>query len=252
MATEPASPIALALAPRHAALPSGHPALDAVLADGGWPRGALSELLLAAPGIGELPLLLPALAARVRDGGRVALVAAPWLPCLPAWQAAGIAAQRLLWLDPPDARSWLWSCEQAARVPGCAVLAWPGHRPLAMRELRRLQLAAQEGGNLFALLRDSRAAGQPSPAALRLELDAGARGQLRITVRKQRGSAGGRQLLLPLHEARARKRLAAWQLPVHLPRHASHHVPEELTRVVARPAPAPGVAPVAVDRGDRP
>lgn len=250
MPTEPT--LALTLAPRRAALPSGHPALDAALVDGGWPRGALSELLLATPGIGELPLLLPALAAQVRDSGRVALVAAPWLPCLPAWQAAGIAVQRLLWLDPPDARSWLWSCEQAARVPGCAVLAWPGHHPLAMRELRRLQLAAQEGGNLFALLRDSRATAQPSPAALRLELAAGARGQLRITVRKQRGSAGGRQLLLPLHETRARKRLAAWQLPVHVPPRTPHHLPEEITRAVARPAPAPGIAAVAVDHGDRP
>lgn len=252
MPTEPASPITLALAPRHAALPSGHPALDAVLADGGWPRGALSELLLAAPGIGELPLLLPALAARVRDGGRVALVAAPWLPCLPAWQAAGIDVQRLLWLDPPDARSWLWSCEQAARVPGCTVLAWPGHHPLAMRELRRLQLAAQEGGNLFALLRDARTATQPSPAALRLELAAGARGQLQVTVRRQRGSAGGRQLLLPLHEARARKRLAAWQLPVHMPARAAHQLPEETARAVARPAPAPDIARIPVGHGDRP
>lgn len=252
MATE----LPLALTPRHAALPSGHPALDAALADGGWPRGALSELLLAAPGVGELPLLLPALAAQVRDGGRVALVAAPWLPCLPAWQAAGIAAQQLLWLDPPDARNWLWSCEQAARVPGCAVLAWPGQHPLAMRELRRLQLAAQEGGNLFALLRDRRTASQPSPAALRLELAAGARGQLLVTVRKQRGSFGGRQLALPLHAARARTRLAAWQLPVHVPSPAASHrlqeIPEENTRAVARPAPAPERARNAVDDGARP
>ena len=39
---------------------TGHAALDAVLPQGGWPRRALSELLLPADGVGELELLLPA------------------------------------------------------------------------------------------------------------------------------------------------------------------------------------------------
>ena len=38
---------------------TGHAALDAVLPDGGWPRRALTELLLPAHGIGEFALLLP-------------------------------------------------------------------------------------------------------------------------------------------------------------------------------------------------
>ena len=43
--------------------PSGFAALDALLPGGGWPHGALTELLLPQPGIGELRLLAPVLAA---------------------------------------------------------------------------------------------------------------------------------------------------------------------------------------------
>ncbi|MGH8045040.1 MAG: translesion DNA synthesis-associated protein ImuA, partial [Stenotrophomonas sp.] len=45
-----------------AAHPTGHPALDARLPGGGWPPAALSEVLLAAPGQGELALVWPTLA----------------------------------------------------------------------------------------------------------------------------------------------------------------------------------------------
>ena len=37
--------------------PTGHAALDAALPSGGWPEAALSEILLAGPGVGELQLL---------------------------------------------------------------------------------------------------------------------------------------------------------------------------------------------------
>lgn len=43
--------------------PSGFEALDAELPGGGWPHGALTELLLAQPGVGELRLLASALGA---------------------------------------------------------------------------------------------------------------------------------------------------------------------------------------------
>jgi protein ImuA len=41
---------------------TGHPALTAELPGGGWPAGALIELLAPQPGIGELRLLAPVLA----------------------------------------------------------------------------------------------------------------------------------------------------------------------------------------------
>ena len=48
--------------PRTDGLATGFPSLDRELPDGGWPRGALTELLCDHTGIGELALMLPALA----------------------------------------------------------------------------------------------------------------------------------------------------------------------------------------------
>lgn len=47
---------------------TGFAALDAVLPGGGWPAGALTELLLPHPGVGEWRLLAPVLAAVQRGG----------------------------------------------------------------------------------------------------------------------------------------------------------------------------------------
>ncbi len=48
---------------------SGFEALDAQLPGGGWPHGTLTELLLAQPGVGEMRLLAPALAALAPEAG---------------------------------------------------------------------------------------------------------------------------------------------------------------------------------------
>lgn len=147
--------------------PTGHAALDALLPQGGWPRGALTELLLPADGVGELALLLPTLARLTRAGGRVAIVAPPYLPYAPAWQAAGIALEALAVVDatPRDA---LWAFEQCLRSGACAaVLGWP--LDANAQALRRLQVAAGSGDCLGFALRDRKHAGNPSPAALRLE-----------------------------------------------------------------------------------
>ena len=57
--------------------PTGHAGLDALLPQGGWPRAALTELLLPADGIGELALLLPTLA-RLTQAGDVVAVVTRW------------------------------------------------------------------------------------------------------------------------------------------------------------------------------
>ena len=59
--------------------PSGHASLDAELPQGGWPRRALTELLVPADGVGELSLLLPTLARLTAAGGNVVLVAPPFV-----------------------------------------------------------------------------------------------------------------------------------------------------------------------------
>lgn len=176
--------------------PTGHPPLDATLHDGGWPLGALTELLPHVPGQAELSLLAPALRARLRRPGWLVLVTPPGLPHAPAWAAAGIPVARVLVLRPGTPRDWLWTVDQAARA-GQAVLAWPGRVGLDGKSLRRLQLAAEEGGNLLVLSRRPGHAEEPSPAALRLALR-GAGAALALTVLKQRGHWGGQSLVLPL------------------------------------------------------
>ena len=147
--------------------PTGHAGLDALLPQGGWPRRALTELLLPADGVGELQLLLPTLARLSQAGETVAVIAPPYLPYAPAWQAAGVALEQLQLIDaaPRDA---LWAFEQCLRSGACAaVLGWPDTGDA--RLMRRLQVAADSGDCHAFALRDRRHAANPSPAALRIE-----------------------------------------------------------------------------------
>ena len=149
--------------------PTGHAALDALLPGGGWQLAALNEILLGAPGSGELQLLWPLLARLTQAGERVVLVGAPAIPFAPAWQAAGVVLAQVSLLQVSGAER-LWAAEQCLRSGSCgAVLCWPEQAD--DRALRRLQVAADSGQTLAFVLRHRRAADNPSPAALRLLLD---------------------------------------------------------------------------------
>jgi cell division inhibitor SulA/protein ImuA len=179
------------------AIPSGHAELDAELPGGGWPRGCLTEILVDRGSVGEMSLLLPALARLSADGGWLALVAPPWLPHAPAWAAAGVVPERLVVVQ--SGRSVAWSVEQLLTSGGFAgVLAWP-EANIDARALRRLQVAA-EGRSVFACLwRQSAAAGVPSPAPLRLMLNALAGdGNLSARIIKRRGRPVSRPLALSI------------------------------------------------------
>lgn len=151
--------------------PTGLAALDAALPTGGWPEGALSELLIPVDGVGELQLLWPALARLSQQGERIVLVAPPYLPFAPAWQAAGIDLRQIQIVEAGTARDALWATEQCLRSGSCgAVLCWPLQAD--DRALRRLQVAAESGRTLAFATRPLMASRNPSPAALRIALDA--------------------------------------------------------------------------------
>ena len=178
-------------------LATGHPALDKALPGGGWPLGALTELLAERAGIGELQILLPSLARLSREGRWLVWVAPPSLPSAPALAAHGIALGQVLWVKPAADKVGLWAMEQALRSPGTgAVLGWPGRR-VEERQLRRLQLAAEEAGNLGFLFRTTDRAGQASPAGLRLRLEPGNNG-IQVQILKCRGWARG-PVEIPAH-----------------------------------------------------
>jgi len=178
-----------------AVVSSGFPALDAELPGGGWPAGALTEILPAHEGIGELRLLGPVLAGLSRHGLRLAWIAPPHLPYAPALVAAGIDLTRLIIVRTASRKETLWAAEQALASNACAaVLAWP-ERP-KYPELRRLQIAAEGGRAPAFLFRLPEAAGESSPAALRIALGT-SDGGLAVQVFKRRGSPLARPIPLP-------------------------------------------------------
>lgn len=167
-----------------AGIASGFTTLDEVLPDGGWPTGALTELLCAYSGIGEIALLRPALAALAAADGWIGLIAPPLPPYAPAWAQQGLALERLVVVR-ADGRDAQWAAEQfvAAGSFG-AVLAWLPQTDA--RGLRRLQVAHAGKHGMAAVFRPLARAGEASPAPLRIRLrPAGA--HLELDILKRRG-----------------------------------------------------------------
>ena len=104
---------------RHAkaALPSGFAQLDANLPGGGWPTGAIAELMSDAIGIGELDLLMPALSSLAHAGHYIAWIAPPYLPYAPALVQRGLPLDRVLLIKTRTLQESLWANEQTLRCP---------------------------------------------------------------------------------------------------------------------------------------
>jgi len=174
-----------------AVIPTGFRELDRALPGGGWPLGALTEILVDGYGIGELGLLMPALVALTKEDPAkpkkwVAWVAPPFVPYAPALQQRGVNIDRLLMIHPTSGgKSRLWAIEQAIRSGSSAgVLAWVAAADDVI--LRRLQLAAEEQGCWVLLFRPASTRLQRSPAALRIHLS-----QARVEIVKCWGGRPG-------------------------------------------------------------
>jgi protein ImuA len=234
-------------------LDTGYPALNAALPGGGWPVGAMTELLQAQPGCGEWGLLAPVLAAScvLTACSAVVLIGAPFVPCGPALASRQIDPSRLLRVQADVTSARLWAAEQALRCADVsAVLAWLPKVPLP--HLRRLQMAAQSHGKLLFVFRPETVQADSSPAPLRLRLmraglktagspgpEQSATGQgtapgLLVDVFKRRGPPLAQPLLLPTLPLRLEALLAASR--------AQARRRHQMARAVAIPAFAPGPA----------
>jgi hypothetical protein len=158
-----------------AVVPTGFAELDSHLPGGGWPLGAITEIFVDGYGIGELKLLMPALAALTKaDPAKpakwAAWIAPPFVPYAPALEQHGVNVDRLLMIHPTSGnKSRLWAIEQVVRSGSSAgVLAWVVAAEDVM--LRRLQLAAEDQGCWVLLFRPASASQQRSPAALRIRV----------------------------------------------------------------------------------
>jgi hypothetical protein len=168
------------------AVATGYGELDRLLPGGGWPQGALTEILMSRQGIGALRLLMPTLAHLSHDDRWICWVAPPHIPYAPALVAAGVDLSRVLLVHPGAQQDGLWAVEQSLRSGNCgAVLAWPVLDDTGV--MRRLQLAAEAGDALGFLFRPQRVAKRPSPAALRIQLDTHIDGNLSVSILKRRG-----------------------------------------------------------------
>jgi protein ImuA len=166
-------------------LPTGHAQLDAELPGGGWPVGALCEILQTHSAQSEWRLLLPALVV-AQQGARllevpgqrglasvraatVVMIGPPHVPFGPALAAQGLMVRCLVWVKAQTPAERLWAAEQALRCEAVtAVLAWLPQVQSA--SLRRLHMAAQEHNKLLFVMRPAQAQRESSPAPLRLML----------------------------------------------------------------------------------
>ena len=189
---------------RHAdaALPSGFAALDAQLPGRGWPRRALTELLLPQPGVGEIRLLSASLVATQRAGRLVMLFDPPMALSAAALAQLGFDVEQLLVIHTRSrliaGTDSLWALEQALKSGHVgAVLAWLPPRLRAER-LRRLQLAAHQHDGPAFVLREMAAAERPTASPLRLALRPRGADVLEVRVLKRRGPPLETALRLPL------------------------------------------------------
>lgn len=212
-----------------AARPTGFAALDTELPGGGWPGAGLTELLLAAPGCGELRLLAPVLAA---GSAPLLWVAPPFTPYAPALAALGVASGRLTLVTPAREADAAWAAEQALRSGAlAAVLWWQPARPVAAATLRRLHLAANEGRTPLFALRSTAVRAQSSPAPLRLAIAPAPGQQIEVDVFKRRGPPMAAPLQLALPAVAPRRRRPAPPAPI-------FRVSDALVRAVPEPVAA--------------
>ena len=207
--------------PAPAGLPTGFRLLDAQLAGGGWPCGVLTEILCDKQGVGEVSLLLPALlpallppllnediatskiaAKNAKNKLKTTVktpclwVSPPYLPYAPGLTQAGLNVQALTIIDAPRTEDALWAGEQAlASGAYQRVCIWLRGN-VGDTSLRRLHYAAGVGRAHCWLMRPLQAATQPSPAPLRISLQALADGTMRLQLLKLRGMKPGKTIVL--------------------------------------------------------
>ena len=136
-----------------AAQPTGHALLDAQLPGGGWPVGALCEVLQPLAGLHEWQLVLPALAqATARRTGAVVAVAPPCEPFGPALKAQGLPPERLWVFRPVSAAPQASPALLRLQVQGLQVLGLPAGASTSAAPGLQVQILKRRGPPLVQAL----------------------------------------------------------------------------------------------------
>lgn len=170
-----------------AGLSSGFPHLDRLLPGGGWPTGAVSEILARRGHVDPVSLLLPALAPLSWEGRWVA-----WLgeqrPSRWQLEAQGFDCSRVLTVRPRRSVSALALAEQALWAGNCgAILLWQEH--LDRFALSRLQQAARGGDTAVFVFLPPSASVHPLAGELRVYVSTHSR-RLAVEILACRGGVG--------------------------------------------------------------
>lgn len=165
-------------------LSSGFPGLDAALPQGGWPVGALTEVLVSRVGHGELNLLGPLLNRLTQNGRTVALLVPPYLSYAPALIQHGVALECVRLVRTASPLEGLDQIESAVRAGefGALVAILPADEASVRSEssVRRLQLAARLSGCPAFLFHTCSTPATTSASQLRLLADMSQPGQIRL------------------------------------------------------------------------
>jgi protein ImuA len=165
-------------------IPTGFAALDRALPGAGWPRRAITEIFVERYGIGELGLLMPALASL--EPRTLAWIAPPFIPYAPALMSCGLELDRMLLVRHASEIEVPWTIEEIVRSQfRVTVLAWL--RAASEKVLRRLQLVVEARQAWVVLFRPATMMQQRSSAALKLRLTRQAE-KLRVDILKCRGA----------------------------------------------------------------
>jgi hypothetical protein len=149
-----------------AGLDTGFPALNRLLGTGGWPPASLIEIQVDEWGQGELQLLLPVMAALSQQKQQLAWIAPPYIPYAPALHAAGVDLNYLLIIEQSEPGDIAWAAEKCLRHAAAAMVLFCLPQADA-KHIRRLQVAADTGGNMGVLLHCGPVRQTPVPLRLK-------------------------------------------------------------------------------------
>lgn len=190
-------------------LTTGIAALDRLLPEGGFARGALVEWL-GEPGAGASSLALAAAREACREGGALVAIDRPRRLYPPAAAMLGVDLERLIVVRPQNQADERWAVHQALSCPAvAAVLCWP--EKLDDRTFRRWQLAAERGKCLGLVVRPEQALAQPAWSEVRLlvrALPAEGNRRMRVEVVHSRGASAEKCVELEFDDATSAVHLA--------------------------------------------
>ncbi|TMP38793.1 recombinase RecA [Pseudoalteromonas citrea] len=159
---------------------------------GGLPKHGVIDIQ-APHGIGEIRVLLPYLKQQER---LTVFINPPGYVNGHGLFHLGFDTTRLLVVHPDNDIDALWSAEQCLKSGACSsVILWQDR--LAIHQIKRLQLAAEQGGALQFIMRNNTSSHLSLPVSLCLKFAAHNKG-LEVSINKQKGGWSKSRFVLML------------------------------------------------------